>query len=475
MRRIVFIWMLAGAVMMTRHVPVFGQEPDLKQDPASRQEQIFGQEPAPGQKPTFRQVDSITYQLYLEEAWQDLVREGKAALENGFDYYYLQMRIAYAYYALGKYRRAAQYYKNALGHNSRDLIANEYLYYAYKFGGRSHDALRQTRALSATQKSAMNINDSISFIAFGLNYAWAGANTAAIQDNIVSNTDLLNPGTQKATRAMHYAGATFSHRLGTALVLSHQGSYLYKNELSYVITNNRAFLSEEQPVQQYEYSLDADILVAEGLVIRPGIHYLNTAIPLYAETSYGQGSGINSTAVSKLTIIDWVQKLQVAYQSCYADVGLSWVHHNFNDINTHQAGFHGTFYPMANLNLYLGLDAYMQLATFNNEQSVNLLFRPLLGGKIFNNLWLEVAGAPMEQFNFYDIRNKFAFNNLEKIAWSMEANAIVPVYRAGMQLFFGYRFRSVNSMFFPTQDLLHPFNQQNYQSHIITGGIIWKC
>jgi hypothetical protein len=448
--------MLASAAL------VFGQDPVLQKELPPRQEI------------TFRYVDSVTYQLYLDEAWQELVRVGKTALENNIDYYYLQMRIAYASYAMGRYRRATKYYKNALGHNSRDPFANEYLYYAYSYGGRSHDALRQTRNLSAIQKSSMGINDSVSFVAFGLNYAWSGADVAAIQEKIVSNTDVLNPGTQKATRAMHYAGAYFSHRLGTGLVLDHQGSYLYKNELSYVITNTQAFLSEEQPVQQYEYSLDADILAADGLVIRPGIHYLNTAIPLYAETSYGQGSGINRSAVSELTITDWVQKLQVAYQSCYADVGLSWVHHTFNDINTHQAGIHGTFYPLANLNLYLGLDAYLQMADFNNEESVSVLTRPLLGGKVFNNLWIEISGTPMEQFNFYDLRNNLAYNSLEKIARSVEANAIIPLYRAGMQLFVGYRFRSVNSMFFPSGDMLHPVNPQNYQSHIITGGIKWK-
>ena len=98
----------------------------------------------------------------------------------------------------------------------------------------------------------------------------------------------------------------------------------------------------------------------------------------------------------------------------------------------------------------------------------------MLGGKVFNNLWLEVSGSPMEQFNFYDMRNSLAFNNLEKNTRTVEANAIIPFYPAGMQLFIGYRYRSVSSMFFPSQDLLHPVNEQNYQSHIITGGIKWK-
>ncbi len=456
MRRIVQI----GWIIIT--VLIFGQEP------------VFGQKQENGQEPTFRQVDTTTYNLYLEEEWQRLIQEGKSALEHGIDYYFLQMRIAYAYYALGKYRQAARFYKNALEFNRQDPTANAYLYHAYKFGGRELDALRQTSALSAAQKSNMGFNDSINFVAFGLNYAWAGANTAAIQDGIVSNTDLLTPGTQKATHTMHYASVSLSHRLGTAVILTHQGSYLYKNELSYVISNYRSFLSEEQPVQQYEYSLDMDISIAEGWIIRPGIHYLNTEIPLYAETSYGPGSGINRAAVSELKIVDWVQKLLLTYQSSYADLGLSYVHHNFNDITTHQAGFHGTVYPLANLNLYMGVDAYVQFGIFNNEGSENYLIRPMLGGKIFNHLWLEVSGSPMEQFNFYDMRNNLAFNNLEKIARSVEVNAIIPFYKTGMQLFVGYRYRSVNSMFFPAQDLLNPGKEQNYQSHIITGGIKWK-
>ncbi len=456
MRRIVQIGWIIGTVLIFVQVPVFGQEQEN------------------GQEPTFRQVDTTTYNLYLEEEWQRLIQEGKSALDHGIDYYFLQMRIAYAYYAIGKYRQAARFYKNALEFNSQDPTANAYLYHAYKFGGRELDALRQSRSLSAIQKTAMGLKDSANFIAFGLNYAWAGANTAEIQDGIVSNTDPVISGTQKATRAMHYTSASLSHRLGTAVILTHQGSFLYKNELSYVISNYRPFLSEEQPLQQYEYSLDMDISIAEGLVIRPGIHYLNTEIPLYAEAEYGPGSGINRTAFSELKITDWVKKFLVSYQSCYTDLGLSYVHHNFNDITTHQAGFHGTVYPLANLNLYMGMDAYVQFRMFNNERAENYLIRPMLGGKIFNHLWLEVSGSPMEQFNFYDMRNNLAFNNLEKIARSVEANAIIPFYQAGMHLFVGYRYRSVNSMFFPAQDLLHPVNEQNYQSHIITGGIKWK-
>lgn len=474
MRRIVFIGFFVAVLLAVGLNSAVGQEPATGKESGIQKKPAIDKEPVIGAPLTFKYVDSTTYNLYLSADWKDLVKVGKNALKNGIDYYYLQMRIAYAYYALGKYRQAVRYYKNALGHNGFDPVANEYLYYAYKFGGRAHDALRQTRTLTASQKSNMGIHDSIHFVASGLNYAWAGADASAVQDNIVSNTDLLNPGTQKATHAMHYASATFSHRLGTALVLTHTGSYLYKNELSYVITSARTFLSEEQPVNQYEYSLDGDIRIADGWIIRPGFHYLNTSIPLYAETSYGPGAGMNRTSVSELTIVDWVQKFQIAYQSSYADLGLSYVHHNFNDIETHQAGWHGTFYPLANLNLYLGLDAYVQFNAFNNERTEQYFIRPLLGGKICNNLWLEVSGSPMEQFNFYDMRNNLAFNNLEKIARSLEANVIVPIYRAGMQLFIGYRYRSVNSMFFPSQDILHPVNPQNYQSHIITGGIKWK-
>jgi len=89
----------------------------------------------------FSSLDKQTYGLYLDKNWKDLVSLGKKGLDNGFDYFYLRMRIGIAYYELGNYRRAIPHFRKALVFNSKDQYANEYLYYSYLFSGRKADAI----------------------------------------------------------------------------------------------------------------------------------------------------------------------------------------------------------------------------------------------------------------------------------------------------------------------------------------------
>ncbi|MEX0981549.1 MAG: tetratricopeptide repeat protein [Bacteroidales bacterium] len=428
-----------------------------------------------GQNLTFIQVDTTTYNQYLRGEWKDLTSTGREALDAGIDYYYLQMRMAWAWFSMGRYRQAIKYYRNALGHNSGDPIANEYLYYAYKYSGRHNDALLQTSALTTEQKKAMGIKDSVNFISFGLNYAWSTANAGSIMDRIVNGIEDLDPlnGTQKATHHLNFAQIGLSHRLGKAVILKHQGAYLHKYELSYATVGGVGYLSPEQPVNQFEYSGNMEITPVKGLLITPGVHFLNTSLPIYAATSYGLNSDANRTPVSNLVIRNWVTSIQVETKAKFFDLGLSFTHHNFNNIGTLQSGFHATAYPMANLNLYLSIDGYAQFHSINGVTNTEFVIKPLVGVKLHNNFWLEVTGKAPEHYNFYDVRNAIAYNSIEKNASVLEINGIIPAYRFGMQIFVGYKYQNQSSWFFPQNDMLNPLNKQIYNSHLITGGIKW--
>lgn len=427
-----------------------------------------------GQSLNYKQVDSSTYQLYLQEDWKNLIQTGKAGLEEGIDYYYLQMRIAYAYYTLGKYRKSLRYYKHALNHNSKDEIALEYMYYAYKYGGRYQDAVFLSSHMAPDQKIKLGIPDSVNLLAFGINHSYAFSDANSISSQITEGVDPLIPGIQKSTNSLHNLQLNVSHKLGNRIILSHRGAYLYKNEFSLAVANGRTFLSPEQAVNQYEYSLNASVLAADGFLIIPGIHYVQTKVPLFSETSYGEGMGLNRVAVDEIVLKSLIQSLLIQKQSASLDLGMSYAHHNLNDIATHQAGVHLSIYPFANLNLYIGADSYFQFYKYNAGTSNSLIIKPTIGGKIFKNLWIEIAGSNTDQFNFYDIRNQIAYNNIEKIGSSLEINAIIPLYKIHSQIFFTYKYRSIDSWFFPNEDLLNPINKHTYTSQLITGGIQWK-
>ncbi|MCA1747472.1 MAG: hypothetical protein LC655_07220, partial [Bacteroidales bacterium] len=224
---------------------------------------------------------------------------------------------------------------------------------------------------------------------------------------------------------------------------------------------------------QFEYSGNIEITPVKGWLITPGIHYLNTTLPIYDATSYGYGNGANRTPVSNLEIRNWVTSIQVETKARFFDLGLSFVQHNFNNIGTLQTGIHATAYPMANLNLYLSIDGYAQFHSFNGVTNTEFVIKPLIGMKLHDNFWLEVTGKAPEHYNFYDVRNTIAYNSLEKSASVVEVNGIIPIYRFGMQIFVGYKYLNHSSWFFPDNDMLNPLNKQIYNSHLITGGIKW--
>lgn len=427
-----------------------------------------------GQPLNFIDVDTLTYNQYLREEWKPLIRSGKTALENNIDYYYLHMRIAYAYFSLEKYRSAIVYYKNALEFNEFDPVAREYLYYCYSFSGRRNDALFRSLELTASQMEAMGIDTSGKVISAGVNHAYSFSDITLIRDAFASGITSTVDGVQKAVVFLHAPRLNLAHRAGKRVVINHLASYIYRNEISYVVSQGAAFFSNEQPVSQLEYRIDTEITAAEGFIITPAVHYLYTRIPVYPASSYGLSGGRERPAAYKIELQDWVGSIMIEKQERFADLALSFTYHTFNDTETGQLGVHATAYPLANLNLYLSADIYGQLFKSGEKSGSAYLFKPLIGFKLFDNLWVELSGSLPESYNFYDVRNGIAYNTIEKIANSFEAYGIIPLYNSGLQLVFGYQYKTMNSYFFPLENKLDPFNKLSYNAHLLTGGIKWN-
>lgn len=429
-------------------------------------------------KLSFVELDTTTYRQYLESDWKALIETGKEGLDQGINYYYLQMRIAYAHYRRGEYRAAIKYYNQALELNSQDQTANEFLYYCYLYSGRSNDALLQTKFLTADQKQKMNLIDADSSIilSIGLSYTYASTNSTSIQENIISgitSMDVLQDGVQKSFNYFHLPKLTLSNKFGKHVTMNHSFSYLQKNEFSYVISGLTTYQSAEQIMNQVEYGTSLEIVPAKGWMIRPGINFINIKIPLFDIGSYGPGSGNDRTVYEYQEIRNRTFSLMLGKEFRFFNIGLSYSNNDFNKLRSHQAGIHSTIYPLSNLDLYYSFDFYYQYLLQNEVSQGNYIYRHTLGFKIFKNLWMEVSNTIPEQMNFYDIRNNISFNSIEKIGSAYSASLIFPVYKAGLKFFGNFGYNLNNSYFFPEQDMLNPLNKHSYNSYIITGGIKW--
>ena len=424
------------------------------------------------EKLSYIEVDTSTYQQYLRGEWKTLIHSGKDALDQGINYYYLQMRIAYAYFMRQQYRTAIKYYRNALEFNSKDHVANEYLYYCYLFSGRLNDALIQTKSLTDVQKKAMNISDSVSIVSLGLKYSYAFSDASTIHGAIISDLIVLENGIQKTTNSFHLPKLELSHRLGKHVIANHSLSYLQKNEFSYAI-NNAVYISPEQLLNQLEYGISLEIAPSKGWLIRPGFNYISLQVPLYEISNYGVNAGRDRMVFDYLSIKNRVFSILVRREFSHFSIGLSAANNNFNRFSTTQAGIHLSVYPLSNLNLYFTSEYYYQLTRYNTQTEVNHIYNQVLGFKLQKNLWLELSASIPENMNLYDIRNDISYNNIEKITYSWNATAIVPLYKPKLKIFAGFGSSVNSSYFFPDSDYLNPLNNHTYNNYIVTGGIRW--
>jgi len=94
-----------------------------------------------GQDPkSFRYADSITYSMYMDKNWTELIASGKEALKNGHDYYYMRIRIGIAYYEKQNYAMAGIHFKKAQDFSFNDQLSLEYLFYSAFLTNRQYQA-----------------------------------------------------------------------------------------------------------------------------------------------------------------------------------------------------------------------------------------------------------------------------------------------------------------------------------------------
>ena len=114
------------------------------------------------------QVDKITYDSFLKGDWHQLIQTGKEAIDNGIEFYYLDVRMGVAYYSLKKYRTAVKYFDKAYKLNNNDDYVKQYLYYSYLFAGREKDAGKIKKTFDNNTKKELGLKQSGYTVSFSL-------------------------------------------------------------------------------------------------------------------------------------------------------------------------------------------------------------------------------------------------------------------------------------------------------------------
>ncbi len=200
-------------------------------------------------------VEQKSYQLYQDKKWTELVSFGNKAVKQGYDYFYLKLRIGIACFEKKNYCLAEFHFKKALRFSSNDELTKEYLYYCYLYTGRTEDARMLSRQFGKELGSKIG-TDKLSAIGFAMFEGGTKiSDSTYYYDKSKKNESIFfNPAT--------YFQLGLEHGIKKRVSVFHVLTYF----------NQKNFVGS---LQQIQYYLKAGVPIKNNWLISPSFHYVN--------------------------------------------------------------------------------------------------------------------------------------------------------------------------------------------------------
>ena len=433
---------------------------------------------APGQEVrNFTSLDKQTYELYLEKNWKDLISLGKNGLDNGIDYFYLRMRIGIAYYELGNYCRAIPHFRKALVFNSKDLFANEYLYYSYLFSGRNADAINLSEKFGSKLKNKLKIKKATRLKSISIYNTYSfNTNQEKLDDFNIPFEVTTTLGWQDIKLHYNLIQLNFEHMISSRLSVSHGYGYLTKQRYHLVQIDGTSWTYPDENYKQIQAYVSGNMLITTGLTAGFTLHYINLRPLIYLENTGGAGMGTGLIYSEINPSHNFAGYFSLSKNLGFFTVGLGLGAANLNDNMQFQKDLLFSVFPLGNLDFYLSSKATHHSDFLNLDNPVNnWIFEQKIGIKIFNPDWIELYGAFGEKSDFLDYNGTVIYNEFNPLTGDMGFNLIISPGKTGVQLYLNYRNQTTRSSFnYYSDNTINTINNTDFNTQTITGGIKWN-
>ena len=428
----------------------------------------------------FVSVDKETYKLYMDKQWDELIRAGKLGLKQDIDYYYLRMRIGIAFYEKKNYKASQIHFRKALELNEGDPVASEYLYFAYLLAGQTQQAAVLAKDFTPYLEEKVKIEPDKFADILSVEYLYNFNDTEDILSNPENYFSGLPYGYQLITRNFSNLNVMLHHVLSPGITLTHAYTYLNKTNYYYYDDSLSRFGVDEQKVVQNQYYISPSFSTRGGLTISPAFHVLRIRFqaPYVVTGSGGPGFGggssysiryadlISNHFVGGLNLLQYVDKFAIRLGGIYSSI---------NDASQLTGTVGLTWYPLGNLDLYMGTSLNVHNELNNEESSIELIPDFLLGFGISSKVWMEFSGTYGNMKNYTERNGYIVYNGQDWMKYKVLGTIVIPVSPKGSKISLGARCSEFESRFIPFdpsagQDLNSIINN----SISIFGGLLWK-
>lgn len=414
-------------------------------------------------------ADSLTYALYQQQQWDELIRVGTAAICGGVDHFYMQMRVGIAFYEKQNFRRAIPFFRQARHLNPIDEAATEYLYYSYLLSGRTADARVLLSQLTTAHRQKLGLQAPLVIDQI---YIEAGPGVGATDDlrnhyqNRQHTDSIYNQVWYYNNLQYYHAGINFN-------VLPELQTYQGVSLISVDATQQVNYQRQPKPdfrhsAIQQEYYGNLQYAPFLGWKIVPAWHLTRTSYEV-RNFRYDGTLGLVSDTLS-MTSHDNLFWLGISKELRIFSIELNGALASFDGSDAWQTGLFVNVYPLGNLKLYTrsGL-----VALRDGQDADHLIFHQSVGTRVLPSLWLDVS-ATIGNLRGYTEQNAFVlFNIPEDARFKTEA---LLTWAAGKHLELSLRYRLMRR----TSSYLNYINNEDfivlkkdYNFNTFIGGIKW--
>lgn len=418
-------------------------------------------------------TDTLTYSQYLSADWEALYDSVKVAEKEGIDFYYLQLRVAFAAFHTQRYARAEDYFNSAESLQAASDLINEYHYLSTLYAGHRLAMIERYAHLSVEAKNRYKNPKRKAVETLTVESGFNNnANFKDLQKTEIDNGYKVY-GERVLLKNLSYNGLKMSHGILPWLTLNHEFQWLHLNKEQQIYATEygtSSTINKSYPIstEQQQYHINGVINIKDKLFITPAFSYVNFKSE-FVEVKYTDEG-----------LYEFNDKSISDHQQLYA-LKLSYVSQNL-EISSHSNYFWDQHFERWQMGLasryYLKRDKSQYVsATFdmlNDKKNEWTNVWSLHYGFKLQKTWVELNHTAGDLHNFTESNGEIIYNTYENIESKTGANVSFPIGLDHLWLSFYYRYITYASVYsYIDDELVLKKENFNHNNHSITGGLTW--
>lgn len=326
----------------------------------------------------FRTTDSLSLKYYLKGEWDSLISLGRA---SSYDYYWLNARMGYAWYAKGKYTRALQQFRKTLRNNAADPFALEYYIYAALALGFNEQAQAAASKFRPQPPEKISAYLPYPLSGVGVGFLSSGATKALAAANLDQESDIYGESGLPGSGTFYFGYHAFP--LLPRLILTPGISYLRTTNPFRAATADTLLFSPKNPYQETNFHLSISWVPALTWTLQGYFRLSGTKYDL-SQVTYNPASGRYDLTTIHQKISD--QAVGISLTKYWGDFSFKAdaSRHSEYDSSFSQAGLYVNWYLLSDTRFVYGAGVYTGLGPRDKKTAwvQRLSVSPL------KNLWL---------------------------------------------------------------------------------------